>query len=55
MNLELTKEYTAVEVELALKQMKSITTPRPDGMPLFSLNTIGIPLAMMSLLQLSLS
>ena len=33
MNLELTKEYTACEVELALKQMKPISAPGPDGMP----------------------
>ena len=33
MNMELTKEYTACEVEVALKQMKPILAPGPDGMP----------------------
>lgn len=33
MNLELTGEYTASEVEVALNQMKSISAPEPDGMP----------------------
>lgn len=33
MNLELTREYMASEVEAALKQMKSISAPGPDGIP----------------------
>ena len=33
MNMELTKEYTACEVEVALKQMKPILALGPDGMP----------------------
>ena len=33
MNAELTKEYTALEVEQALKQMSSNPSPGPDGMP----------------------
>ena len=33
MNLELTKEYTTREVEVALKQMKPISAPRLDDMP----------------------
>lgn len=33
MNSELTRVYTAEEVEAALKQMKSISAPDPDGMP----------------------
>lgn len=33
MNQELTREYTTSDVEVALKQMKSISAPGPDGMP----------------------
>jgi len=33
MNAELTKCFTAEEVEQALKQMKPMTAPGPDGMP----------------------
>ena len=36
MNANLTREFTADEVELALKQMKPLTAPGPDGMsPIF--------------------
>lgn len=33
MNASLTREFIAEEVELALKQMKSLTAPGPNGMP----------------------
>lgn len=43
MNAELTKNFKAEEVEQALKQMKSMTAPAPDGMPpFFFINLIGI-------------
>ena len=36
MNLDLTRDYTVEEVEFALKQMKPLTAPGPDGMsPIF--------------------
>ena len=34
-NRQLTKEFTAQEVELALKQMVPLKSPELDGMPLF--------------------
>ncbi len=33
MNKALTREFTAPEVELAIKQMASTKALRPDGMP----------------------
>ena len=33
MNAELSQPFTTMEVELALKQMKPLTAPGPDGMP----------------------
>ena len=33
MNLELMQEFTATEVEVALKQMAPLKSLRPDGMP----------------------
>ena len=33
MNVELLKEFTADEVENALKQMPPLKSPSPDGMP----------------------
>ena len=33
MNMELLKEFTANEVENALKQMAPLKSPGPDGMP----------------------
>ena len=33
MNAGLTQPFTAMEVEQALKQMKPLTAPGPDGMP----------------------
>ena len=45
MNAELNQPFTAMEVEQALKQMKPMTAPGPDGMPpifyKFYWNTIG--------------
>ena len=33
MNASLTSEFTALEVEVALKQMAPLKAPGPDGMP----------------------
>jgi len=33
MNASLTREFIVEEVELALKQMKSLTAPSPNGTP----------------------
>ena len=34
MNAEISQPFTTMEVELALKQMKPLTAPGPDDMPL---------------------
>lgn len=46
MNAELNRPFSALEVEQALKQMKPLTTPRPDGMPSLFLNHIRVLLGM---------
>ena len=55
MNADLTRPFTALEVEQALKQMKPMSAPGPDGMPPTFTNLIGILLVPMLLMQPYLS
>ena len=60
MNVELTRPFTALEVEQALKQMKPMIALEPDGMPPifyeFYWNTIGFDVidATLSVLNLGI-
>ena len=51
MNSELIRNFTAEEVEFALKQMKPLTAPGPDGILPFFSNPVG-NLVKMSLMLL---
>ena len=41
-NVQLDREFTIVEVEVAIKQMAPLKSPGPDGMPLCFTKIIGL-------------